>query len=77
MKADYHLNIIHADDPAQLEIYEQLRTRSLADESTVEIIKEETTFTKEGFYIIAVHWIELGSSEEDHKVIKDMLSEKG
>jgi hypothetical protein len=74
----YNFRIIRSNVPEECAIYEELRTKVLNDSESITLIKEETTFTKDGEYIIAIHWSEdMGSaSADDKKLVKELLYDK-
>lgn len=58
----------------EMEEFEELMTRAY-EGTEVEIIQKESKLTEMGEYLIAVHWIESGSSSEDKKRIQELIEE--
>jgi hypothetical protein len=72
----YRLQIFESKDPTAIEEYERIRSL-LMNQEGLELVKEETTFTKEGTYIVALHWVEHKAQSVDRKIIKDMVESGG
>lgn len=54
--------------------YEKLMTDSLnGDEIT--IMQKETKLTEMGQYLIALHWVETGTSKADSSTLKQLMDE--
>jgi len=71
----YNVSVIDSATEGDLARFETLMTRAMSDDRIV-ILKQETTFTKEGNYLIAVHWTEDGASDEDKEHLTNLVKEK-
>ena len=72
--AKFNFNLINTSNPTEVDVYTEIMQRVI-DGDGVSVLKEETTFTKEGFYLIAIHWVEDGASNEDKNVIREIIKD--
>ena len=72
----YCLRIIDTSNSDDVSFFEDLMTRSI-NESNIAVVKQEPTWTKEGNYLIAVHWTEDGASAKDVDRIKELIKDGG
>lgn len=71
----YNVSVVDSSNEGDMQRFEELMTRSLNDDRII-IVKQETCFTKEGDYIIAVHWTEDGASDADKEMLTNLVKEK-
>lgn len=72
----YCLRIVDTNNADDISFFEDLMTRSI-NESNVAVVKQEATWTKEGKYLIAVHWTEDGASDKDIEKIRELIRDGG
>ena len=72
----YCFRLIDTSNPTDVSFFEDLMTKSMAD-NAISIIKQETCFTKEGNYLIAVHYAEDGASQQESDKIRELIKDGG
>lgn len=74
--ANYKFKLFLGSDDLSIEEYTKLKSRAYSDSDDITIIKEETKLTESGEYLIALHWLENGSSSEDKDTLRRMIEDK-
>jgi hypothetical protein len=72
----YRFRLVDTTDPVQVDFFEDLMTKSHNGDETIDIVKQETSFTKDGAYMIAIHWLEDSADEDKKESLRTMLREK-
>lgn len=70
----YRFKLLDPENPADLEEFERIMTRSTNGDG-VTVSRLETTFTKSDRYLIAIHYLEEGVSTEDKEHMDKLLRE--
>lgn len=70
----YKFKLIDTSNPTDVEMFEDLKTKALEDD-TIQVLVQETTFTKEGNYLIAIQWTEDDATEADRQHLRKMVED--
>ena len=71
----YRFMLIDTSIPGDVERFEELKTSAL-DDDAIQIILQETSFTKDGNYLIALHWVEHSATTEDRETLRQMVEDR-
>lgn len=72
----YKFKLFMASKEEDIAEFEKLMASSYSDGGEITIVQKETKLTEMGEYLIALHWLETGSANEDKKTIRDMLEDR-